>query len=889
MKNHFALLAAVMLISLKSFAADFSVLCSSGQTLYYNILDDENHTVEVTYPGSSSGSYAGYTKPVGNIIFPSTLSHNGISYTIIRIGNKAFYDCIGITGITLSSTIQSIGESAFEDCGITSINIPLSVEFIGGKAFYNNPVTNVSILNPEIVLGHVVLGSTPWYSNQPWNSYIYIGTILYAYNGVFQANSTVSINEGTTSIASWAFPSMGNVVAINIPNSVRVIGDYVFSNASQVASFAIPSNLKWIGSHAFEGCGGFSTLTLPTVLETIGDGAFSNCDGLTTLIYNAQNCKTGNLGMVFHECDNFETLDIGNSVRSIPRGLFYGCSHINNLTIANGVDTISQQAFQGCSSITTITIPESVDYIDKWAFKDCTSLNTINYNAANCHTCVGTEQELPFQNCNAVTSIVLGNNVQTIPSYIFYHTHITSLTIPENVTLIESKAFANCYLLSSLVFNASSCQSNCTVSGPFYGCSSLTNVTFGNNVHNIPDGLFSHALTASVGTMDLPNTLTYIGRDAFNSCTGMSGVLSIPNGVSKINHSSFSGCTGLMGIIIPNSVTVIDTNAFYLCNGVTHVTIGAAIDTIRSNAFAGLSHLNTINWDAINCRSVDERVFSGDNIRSFITGSSVQTIPDHLIYGCYNLSLSSVLFSNTLYRIGADNFRMCGSGIVHLPASLTNIGYGAFNGCWGISIVQCDAITPPIFEPEPQNGTYLYFANPNTPLYVPCESLDAYRSALGWSYFDNVLGTENCNYTIVLAANNPAMGTVIGGGTYGQGASVTIIASPYSGYKFERWSDGVTQPQRTIIVNEDITLIAYFAPITNSLEECGFDDLQIYSLNKEIVIGGAEGLTISIFSVDGRQIAMVEKADHQAKINVPTAGIYIVKVGAESMKKIVIQ
>lgn len=65
------------------------------------------------------------------------------------------------------------------------------------------------------------------------------------------------------------------------------------------------------------------------------------------------------------------------------------------------------------------------------------------------------------------------------------------------------------------------------------------------------------------------------------------------------------------------------------------------------------------------------------------------------------------------------------------------------------------------------------------------------------------------DYTVSLSCN-PDHGTVTGAGNYAAGASATIKATPKSGYTFEKWSDGDTHATRSIVVNEDITLVATF-------------------------------------------------------------------------------
>lgn len=72
------------------------------------------------------------------------------------------------------------------------------------------------------------------------------------------------------------------------------------------------------------------------------------------------------------------------------------------------------------------------------------------------------------------------------------------------------------------------------------------------------------------------------------------------------------------------------------------------------------------------------------------------------------------------------------------------------------------------------------------------------------------MGIGGCNHTISLSVNNPDRGTVSGGGTFGDGTTITITAIANSGFCFDHWSDGNTQNPRTITVSEDISLTAYF-------------------------------------------------------------------------------
>lgn len=66
-------------------------------------------------------------------------------------------------------------------------------------------------------------------------------------------------------------------------------------------------------------------------------------------------------------------------------------------------------------------------------------------------------------------------------------------------------------------------------------------------------------------------------------------------------------------------------------------------------------------------------------------------------------------------------------------------------------------------------------------------------------------------YTVTATSNNPAWGTVSGGGTYNAGATITLTATANSGYHFVEWQDGNTQNPRTITVTANATYTATFA------------------------------------------------------------------------------
>lgn len=103
--------------------------------LFYNIY--RSHSVEVTFPNDDGGlPWEGYTEPSGHILFPATITREGVNYEVERVAPWTFARCGGITGLTFAESLHNIGFSAFAFCeGLRSVEIPSSVQVIGGCAF----------------------------------------------------------------------------------------------------------------------------------------------------------------------------------------------------------------------------------------------------------------------------------------------------------------------------------------------------------------------------------------------------------------------------------------------------------------------------------------------------------------------------------------------------------------------------------------------------------------------------------------------------------------------------------------------------------------------------------------------------------------------------------
>lgn len=583
------------------------------------------------------------------------------------IGEHAFAHCRNLEQIELDEGLEEIHEFAFTDCrNLNHIIFPESLLLIKGNAFEQVPLKEVTIPAATNVKTNAFI-----HCYQLENVIINSNSVeAYAFNGAYITN--LIYGEGVTNIPDRMHIGDNYLQTITFPSTLRNIGNIAFYGNGGLQQVILPDGLETIGEAAFGGCGSIGCLRVPESVTSIGADAFKN---INNVIYAGSAEDTGwgqeSLNGVM-DGDYVYTDDTKTVIASyigtdtdvvIPDGItaiepyaFKAHTELTSVQIPASVVSIGAQAFNSCTSLTDVSMEEGVSSIGVGAFGGCTSLRSIALPDS-----VTTVGEKLFADDTSLEEVSLGTLTQ-IPAYTFQGCSALAGFDTAGYTNIGNYAFAYSGIVSADVSNA-----NLGIN-VFDSCASLRDVNL-TGITAIPEDAFTGCV--ALENVILDTNLTDIGNGAFSGCVSLDGVgitgsgysIELPNTLTNIGAEAFAQCTGIRYAELPESVTEIRSGCFKDCTGLEKARISPAVESIQGSAFKGCSSLIELELN-----------------------EGLSYIGTYAFYDCD--SLKSLKLNDGLYYIGAYAFVDCDSlETIVIPDSVYYIDQGAFNSCTSLTDV----------------------------------------------------------------------------------------------------------------------------------------------------------------------------------------------------------
>lgn len=557
--------------------------------LCYEVLSDENKTVELVYSSNDRDNY----KALLTITIPEHITFRGVEYTVTSIGSHAMNWCSSLTKVKIPSTVTRIGDWVFWG----------SYKLKTIEVDENNPVF-CSIDGALYSKDKTTLLNCPC-ATKTFDVPTTVTTIGVGAFGCCVELTSVTLHEGITTIESWAFQACEKLTEISLPEGLEEITWGTFSGCSKLSTVNLPESINKIENNAFNYCPALpvidgityagnaavaakegiasvaikegtrilaenlfsdnqnlTSITLPPSLEIIGASAFYGCESLPVV----DNVRYADCVAVKAIDETMSTYVLREGTRFIANWAFGMCLDLKSINLPEGLVFIGEGAFD-CCQLKTITLPESTKHIPWSPFGRQTKVKSdsprfVVENDMLCDTQTGT-----LISSFATGAAVVPAYVKRIGSEAFSQSGgITSITLPEGLVFIGERAFDNCPQLETITLP----ESVTSIGGEAFRANRLTSVTIPRNVNKIIRNPFEYCdqLESIYVAADNPyytsidGLLYTMDKSSLIACPGAkSGDLTLHSSLSRLEDEAFGGCTQITSLTLPSSTRYIGWNS----------------------------------------------------------------------------------------------------------------------------------------------------------------------------------------------------------------------------------------------------------------------------------------------------------------------------------------
>ncbi|MCL2061995.1 MAG: leucine-rich repeat domain-containing protein [Firmicutes bacterium] len=678
----------------------------------------------VYFPGFSNGravteiAAGAFANESGSFIFM-------LPESITKIGNNAFKNMSGLTGIAMPGVTQ-VGNSAFEECtALTNVgmrdvitigdyafkNVPIAVAgpngnpvfhltyltSVGVEAFYGSTIgaTAMAVSFPNLQ----TIGDRAFMNCKELRTIFGTANIKTIGDSAFAGTNITSINlENVTHIGAYAFASCTQLTSVNL-FSLETLGEGAFASCYYLASvnFGDNNTLTEIPDNAFENCIELTEFTFPYSVTKIGYGAFTGCTKLTSVTIHS--FITQIVGDPFALSNNVSIIWYYN-----PNLIGIVASRVQTVIIPDGTTAIADNAFEWFANLTQLELPNSIVSVGNNAFHPNTQVNWQgNYSFRGSQFLGLLDNPTEF----AIPQEIAGRTITSIGANAFLdQTQLTQITIPDSVTHIAGGAFRGTYALSEFLIDPANTAFT-VQDGILYNFTTLIHAPYSVSGHvvvpqfitEIADYAFENR--SLLNQITLPASIQRIGVSAFENTSSLtqinfqsssqlqeiaalsfanSGINSIqlPQSLLFIGDGAFLNCVGLMDATVPNNLIRIGLGAFQGCENLQSMTlpfVGEHAYATETAHFAWLFGFEN-GW---------QMLYSGFAPAIHLTLTGGTTIADIAFVAS---SIQSIVIPDTVTHIGHSAFMHSQLQSVVIPDSVTHIATAAFSYCDNLTYVE---------------------------------------------------------------------------------------------------------------------------------------------------------------------------------------------------------
>ena len=441
-------------------------------------------------------------------------------------------------------------------------------------------------------------------------------------------NLTWTLENGTLTISG-----AGEMENYNATYNYNTYTPWYYDGVIEnVRSVVIEEGVTSIGTYAFQGCENLVSVTIPDTVTSVGEGAFEGCNGITDITIPESVTSMGDYA--FCRCKNLVSIQLSNQLNRIGEYTFANCTSLRSIVIPDNIKEIYNQAFYCCASLEEIVFPEEVEKISYCVFDGTPWLEQ-------------KEKENPFviagkcliKLSDVSGDIVIPDGITSIAGTAVHCPEATSIVIPDGVKTIGSNAFSNNENLKSVQIPDSVSEIGMSA---FCNCKNLVEIDLPKNLITIGERAFAEC--ENLPEITIPESTATVFFDTFSNCTNLKSINVSEN---NLNYCSVDGVLftknmehlveyacgkDVENYTVPDDVKVVDFWSFLGSSHLKEVTLPESVIELKPQAFQNCSSMKSLKILNPECKIQKSWLLFDDNMNVTIYGYPDSTAQEYADY-----------------------------------------------------------------------------------------------------------------------------------------------------------------------------------------------------------------------------------------------------------------